>query len=54
MLDAKKRNQNEIKYVDYDKNYDKFKDLEKSEIVKNVKTKFGTQSTAAALAPNLS
>ena len=24
MLDAKKRNQNEIKYVDYDKNYDKF------------------------------
>lgn len=24
MLDAKKRNQNEIKYVDYDKNFDKF------------------------------
>ena len=24
MLDAKKRNQNEIKYVDYNKNYDKF------------------------------
>ena len=26
MLDAKKRNQNEIKYVDYDKNFDKFGD----------------------------
>ena len=24
MLDAKKRNQNEIKYVNYDKNFDKF------------------------------
>ena len=26
MLDAKKRNQNEIKYIDYDKNFDKFGD----------------------------
>lgn len=51
IIEVKKNKNLKLDVMNYlDKNYDKFKDLEKSEIVKNVKAKFGSQYAAGTLA----